>query len=110
MPPDLARLVTGPVTPVIEDAALAAQAADAAAARTLGRSHLGRLDQGGGRRDRGQGPGRCFIPLRLALTGLEHGPELKKLLPLIGRARAAGAAQRGNGVIASCQTGIRISG
>jgi glutamyl-tRNA synthetase len=29
-----------------------------------------------------------FHPLRLALTGLEHGPELKKLLPLIGRARA----------------------
>ena len=32
--------------------------------------------------------GRCFIPLRLALTGREHGPELKKLLPLIGRAKA----------------------
>jgi glutamyl-tRNA synthetase len=29
-----------------------------------------------------------FRPLRLALTGREHGPELKELLPLIGRARA----------------------
>ena len=29
-----------------------------------------------------------FMPLRLALTGLDHGPELKALLPLIGRARA----------------------
>jgi glutamyl-tRNA synthetase len=29
-----------------------------------------------------------FGPLRLALTGREHGPELKLLLPLIGRARA----------------------
>ncbi len=28
-----------------------------------------------------------FMPLRLALTGLEHGPELKALLPLIGRER-----------------------
>jgi glutamyl-tRNA synthetase len=28
-----------------------------------------------------------FHPLRLALTGSEHGPELKKLLPLIGRAK-----------------------
>ena len=28
------------------------------------------------------------MPLRLALTGREHGPELKKLLPLIGRERA----------------------
>lgn len=30
-----------------------------------------------------------FMPLRLALTGLDHGPELKNLLPLIGRERAA---------------------
>lgn len=29
-----------------------------------------------------------FLPLRRALTGLDHGPELKLLLPLIGRARA----------------------
>ena len=29
-----------------------------------------------------------FQPLRLALTGEDHGPELKHLLPLIGRARA----------------------
>jgi glutamyl-tRNA synthetase len=26
-----------------------------------------------------------FMPLRLALTGQEHGPEMKKLLPFIGR-------------------------
>jgi glutamyl-tRNA synthetase len=84
---DLARLATGPVTPVIEDAALAARAAAllppepwddatwpawtravAAETGTKGRA--------------------LFHPLRLALTGLDHGPELKKLLPLIGRARA----------------------
>ncbi len=29
-----------------------------------------------------------FRPLRLALTGREHGPEMKNLLPLIGPARA----------------------
>ncbi|HVO01972.1 MAG TPA: glutamate--tRNA ligase [Candidatus Cybelea sp.] len=29
-----------------------------------------------------------FMPLRLALTGIDHGPELKVLLPLIGRERA----------------------
>jgi glutamyl-tRNA synthetase len=29
-----------------------------------------------------------FMPLRLALTGLEHGPELAALLPLIGRQKA----------------------
>jgi glutamyl-tRNA synthetase len=30
-----------------------------------------------------------FHPLRLALTGEEHGPELRALLPLMGRARVA---------------------
>ena len=30
-----------------------------------------------------------FLPLRLALTGEDHGPDLKALLPLIGRERAA---------------------
>ena len=29
-----------------------------------------------------------FMPLRLALTGLDHGPELAQLLPLIGRKKA----------------------
>ena len=28
------------------------------------------------------------MPLRQALTGEDHGPDLKDLLPLIGRARA----------------------
>ena len=36
-----------------------------------------------GRRGKG-----LFMPLRLALTGLDHGPELAQLLPLIGRERA----------------------
>jgi len=31
---------------------------------------------------------RLFMPLRLALTGRERGPELAALLPLMGRARA----------------------
>ncbi len=35
-----------------------------------------------------KGP-QLFRPLRLALTGREHGPEMKVLLPIIGRARAA---------------------
>ena len=29
-----------------------------------------------------------FMPLRLALTGLDHGPELRALLPIIGREKA----------------------
>jgi glutamyl-tRNA synthetase len=34
-----------------------------------------------------------FHPLRLALTGEENGPELRELLPLMGRARAANRLQ-----------------
>ncbi|HEU5048014.1 MAG TPA: glutamate--tRNA ligase [Rickettsiales bacterium] len=30
-----------------------------------------------------------FLPLRLALTGVEHGPEMKQLLPLIGYNKVA---------------------
>ncbi|KAK0358520.1 Glutamate--tRNA ligase 2, partial [Friedmanniomyces endolithicus] len=29
-----------------------------------------------------------FLPLRRALTGRDHGPDMAALLPLIGRARA----------------------
>jgi len=36
-----------------------------------------------------------FMPLRLALTGREHGPELKKLLPLLGRERVLQRLRKG---------------
>ncbi|MBU2831711.1 glutamate--tRNA ligase, partial [Acidithiobacillus ferriphilus] len=46
----------------------------------------------------GQRGKALFMPLRAALTGLTHGPELAALLPLIGEARALtrlhAAAQR----------------
>lgn len=45
---------------------------------------LNALKPASGRKGRG-----LFHPLRLALTGAESGPELKALLPLIGRERAA---------------------
>jgi glutamyl-tRNA synthetase len=31
-----------------------------------------------------------FMPLRRALTGRDHGPDMAALLPLIGRERAVG--------------------
>lgn len=34
-----------------------------------------------------------FQPLRLALTGQEHGPELKQLLPLLGKAKVTARLQ-----------------
>jgi glutamyl-tRNA synthetase len=39
--------------------------------------------------DTGRKGKSLFMPLRLALTGEDHGPELKALLPLMGRARTA---------------------
>lgn len=35
-----------------------------------------------------------FMPLRQALTGMDHGPELDKMLPLLGRERAMRRLQR----------------
>lgn len=43
----------------------------------------GRLKERTGRKGKA-----LFLPLRRALTGREHGPEMSALLPLIGRARA----------------------
>ncbi len=45
----------------------------------------GAIKQATGRKGR-----ELFLPLRLALTGVDHGPELAKLLPLMGRERVAG--------------------
>ena len=44
---------------------------------------VGRIKQETGRKGKA-----LFLPLRLALTGLDHGPEMKYLLPLIGQERA----------------------
>lgn len=41
------------------------------------------LKQSSGRKGRG-----LFLPLRLALTGRDHGPDMAALLPLIGKERA----------------------
>ena len=83
---DLAQLVTGPVTPVIEDATLAAKAASLLPPEPWDEgtwpAWTGAIAAETGTRGRG-----LFHPLRLALTGRGDGPELKKLLPLIGRAR-----------------------
>jgi len=43
----------------------------------------GALKESSGRKGRA-----LFLPLRVALTGQEHGPDMKALLPLIGRERA----------------------
>src|SRR5215212_7987492 len=86
-------VVTGPVTPVIADRAFA----DAAASLlppppwdgSTWKSWTDAVRAATGAKGKA-----LFMPLRLALTGLEHGPELAALLPLIGpdaaRARLRG--------------------
>jgi glutamyl-tRNA synthetase len=83
---DMARLVTGPVMPVVEDAGLAAKAAALLPPEPWDQETWGQWTKAVSVETGAKGRG-LFHPLRLALTGLEHGPELKKLLPLIGRDR-----------------------
>jgi glutamyl-tRNA synthetase len=83
----MARLVTGPVTPVIEDKTLAEKAAALLPPEPWDEATWPLWTKAVAAETGARGRG-LFHPLRLALTGQEHGPELKKLLPLIGRARA----------------------
>jgi glutamyl-tRNA synthetase len=84
---EMARLVSGPVAPVIEDAELAAKAATLLPPEPWDEATWGLWTKAISAETGAKGRG-LFHPLRLALTGLEHGPELKKLLPLIGRDRS----------------------
>jgi glutamyl-tRNA synthetase len=80
-------IATGKITPVIEDKGFCARAAALLPEEPW--------DQGTWsiwteaiKRETGAKGRALFHPLRLALTGRESGPELKLLLPMIGRARA----------------------
>jgi glutamyl-tRNA synthetase len=83
---EMARLITGPVTPIIEDAGLAAKAASLLPPEPWDQETWGLWTKAVSAETGAKGRG-LFHPLRLALTAQEHGPELKKLLPLIGRDR-----------------------
>lgn len=81
------QLVTGPITPpdlANEDKAFLAEAARLLA---WGDDPWGALTtalkETTGRKGRA-----LFLPLRQALTGMDHGPDMKELLPLIGEAEA----------------------
>jgi glutamyl-tRNA synthetase len=84
---ELARLITGPVTPVIEDGDLVAKAATLLPPEPWDQETWGHWTKAISAETGAKGRG-LFHPLRLALTAQEHGPELKKLLPLIGRERS----------------------
>lgn len=81
------QVVNGPIEPVITDPSLCAQAAALLPPEPWDGStwekFAAEVKQATGAKGKA-----LFQPLRLALTGREHGPELKHLLPLIGRSRA----------------------
>lgn len=80
-------VVTGPVEPVIEEHAFVDAAAGLLPPEPWGAETWGAWTEAVKAATGAKGRA-LFMPLRLALTGLAHGPELKALLPLIGRARA----------------------
>jgi glutamyl-tRNA synthetase len=80
-------VVTGPLEPVIEDADLCAAAAKLLPPEPLDAESWGAWTAAV-KAETGAKGKALFQPLRLALTGESHGPELKRLLPLIGVARA----------------------
>jgi glutamyl-tRNA synthetase len=80
-------IVTGPIAPPSvedEDRAFLAQAAELAAGQSWGADAwpvlTGALKEASGRKGKA-----LFLPLRQALTALDHGPDMAALLPLIGR-------------------------
>jgi len=81
------RVVRGPVTPVVSDPAFLAGAAallpPAPWDQGTWRAWTTAVKDATGARGKA-----LFMPLRLALTGLDHGPDLGELLPLIGPERA----------------------
>jgi len=77
----------GELAPVIEDEALCRQAAALLPAEPWDENTWSIWSEAVKRATGAKGKA-LFQPLRLALTGRAHGPELKQLLPLIGRARA----------------------
>ncbi|MCR6643578.1 MAG: glutamate--tRNA ligase family protein [Terricaulis sp.] len=82
-----AAIIDGPIEPVVPDAAFAAAAAEvlptgAYDAQTW-QAFVNAVKEKTGAKGKA-----LFMPLRQALTGREHGPEMAALFPLIGEARA----------------------
>ncbi len=82
------QVVTGPVEPVIEDADFCKVAATLLPPEPFDGETWGAFTAAVKAKTGAKGKA-LFHPLRLALTGRTQGPELKQLLPLIGRARAS---------------------
>jgi glutamyl-tRNA synthetase len=81
------QVAKGPVTPIIEDADFAQAAASHMPPEPWSHTTWGEwtsaVKTATGRKGKD-----LFMPLRKALTGMDHGPELDTLLPLIGAEKA----------------------
>ncbi|MES2986780.1 MAG: glutamate--tRNA ligase [Pseudomonadota bacterium] len=88
-------VVEGPIQAAVaeEDRVFLGEAAQAAAAIDWSADAwaqlTGALKESSGRKGRA-----LFLPLRLALTGRDHGPDMAALLPLIGKDRAVERLRR----------------
>lgn len=89
------QVVAGEITPVIEEPSLLAKAAELLPAEPWDEGTWGTWTNAVKTATGAKGRA-LFHPLRLALTGREAGPELKALLPLMGRARALSRLRSGN--------------
>jgi glutamyl-tRNA synthetase len=82
-----AKVVNGPMMPIIEDAAFATAAAQLLPSGPYDETTWSAFTEAVKAATGAKGKA-LFMPLRKALTGMEHGPEMGKLLPLIGREKA----------------------
>ena len=80
---EMAKIVKGPITPVIEDAAFA-EAALRLLPETIGADAWSVWTNAVKSETGAKGKG-LFMPLRLALKGQTHGPDMAAIVPLIGR-------------------------
>jgi glutamyl-tRNA synthetase len=80
-------VVSGQINPVVEDTAFAAKAAGLLPAEPWTDATWTEWTNAVKAATGAKGKA-LFHPLRLALTGLDSGPDMKSLLPLIGHARA----------------------
>ncbi|HRE44282.1 MAG TPA: glutamate--tRNA ligase [Terricaulis sp.] len=82
-----AAIVDGPIAPVVPDAAFAAAAAEVLPTGAYDAQSWQAFVNAVKEKTGAKGKA-LFMPLRQALTGREHGPEMAALFPLIGEARA----------------------
>jgi glutamyl-tRNA synthetase len=82
-----AHIVDGPIEPFIPDADFAAAAAEALPKGAYDATTWAAFTNAVKEKTGAKGKA-LFMPLRQALTGLDHGPEMAALFPLIGEDRA----------------------